>query len=103
MDSFNSIGSADNFVIYDNVRVIRLASSMPKAPKIIGIVSKDNQWLIEYEATEQGDTFVLESENVIGGSFSAVNNAVLTALGSNRYQYALPKSNPSIQFYRLRK
>ena len=103
MDTFNSIGSADNFVIFDNVRVIRLPSSAPKAPQILSIVPKDNQWLIEYEAPEQGDIFILESASTVGGPYSAAGNAVLTSLGGNKYRISIAKSNQLIQFYRLRK
>jgi hypothetical protein len=102
MDSFNSIGSTNNFTIYDNVRVINFTA----APLQITSISRSGaDVVVEFsaDASLTANDFTLESTTALPGGFNADPGATITALGGGKFRAVSPNSADAQRFYRVRR
>ncbi|MEW6159169.1 MAG: Calx-beta domain-containing protein [Verrucomicrobiota bacterium] len=101
-DQFNSIGSQNNYVIYDNVRVVRLAGGEPPVINISRIESlPGNQARITFTATNGSATqFKLESASAVTGPYSD-DPAAVQSTGAGQFQ-ATATVTGNTRFFRIK-
>jgi hypothetical protein len=97
-DGYDSVGSNGGSVIYDNVRVISLAS-----PVITGITNKAGNVGINFSANaaDVAGQFTLQSAPAVTGPYTDVASTI-SALGGGNFSTVKASSGPS-QFYRIRR
>jgi hypothetical protein len=97
-DAYDSIGSSGGSVIYDNVRVISLAS-----PAIKQIQTDPTNAKIDFSAnaSDVAAQFVLQASSAAAGPYSDVNSTI-TALGGGVFRATKALSGTQ-QFYRIRR
>lgn len=102
MDSFASIGSTDNYTIYDNVRVVSLTVSRPE---ITAIRHTGVSVEIDFTAdpAEPASAFTLESATVLPGGFGPDAGASINALGDGRFRAVSPNAADVQRFYRIQR
>ncbi len=102
MDSFNSIGSPNNFVVYDNVRVVNLTSDRPFITAI-----RTNGANIEVDFTAgAGDlpgAFTLESSTALPGGFGPDVGSSVILLSPGLFRATSPNSGAPQRFYRVQR
>ena len=97
-DAYDSTGVEGGSIIYDNVRVISLAS-----PVITQITNSPTSVVINFNgnAGDATNQFVLQSAGVVNGPYSDVTSTIVSpASGTFTATRAL---NGSIQFYRIKR
>jgi hypothetical protein len=96
-DSADSIGSVNNFVIFDNVRVVSFDTRITSVQLLAG-----NQVQIDFTAPGQASDFHLESTPALSPmTWNEENTAVLTALPAG-FRFVVAR-NGEARFYRIRR
>jgi hypothetical protein len=101
MDSFASIGSTNNFVIYDNVRVINLTLDRPN---IVAVRKNGANIEVDFTAgaTDLPGAFTLESSTILPGGFSTDLGSSVSALPTpGLFRAISPNSGGPQRFYRI--
>ena len=99
-DAYDSIMVGNSCVIYDNVRVIRLAATT--APDITGIdvVGANVEIAFKAETTDTPSAFTLQAAETVQGAY---NDVPATLTGSNgNFKAVIAQSGPR-QFYRVKR
>ena len=108
MDSFNSVGATNNFVIYDNVRVISLGGgTIPGDVVTIGGISRVGANMqILFSTPTGGADPVVEGSAVVTGGYAAEPSVQLESVtqgaGSTAWRATFPISTQN-RFFRIRK
>jgi len=102
-DAFDSVGLVQNYVVYDNVRVVSVAA--PVRPNIVSIVKIGSNVQIDFTAGA-GDIpgiFTLQTASVVTGPYTDTSSTI-TSLGGTSFR-ATKAVNPSdnVAFYRIKK
>jgi hypothetical protein len=99
-DAFDSTGPIDNYVVYDNVRVVSLAGPVVTAiSRIGGNVQID----FTAGAADVPAQFTLQSASVVTGPYTDTT-ATITSLGAGSFRATKPfDSNAQAAFYRIRR
>lgn len=102
MDSFASIGGTNNFVVFDNVRVINLTLDRPNI-----VAVRKNGANIEVDFTASADdlpgAFTLESSTALPGGFSTDLGSSVSLLGPGLFRATSPNSGGPQRFYRVKR
>jgi hypothetical protein len=100
MDSFASIGGTNNFVVFDNVRVINLTLDRPNI-----VAVRKNGANIEVDFTASVDdlpgAFTLESSTALPGGFSTDLGSSVSLLSPGLFRATSPNSVGPQRFYRV--
>jgi hypothetical protein len=99
-DAYDSLGSADGVVIYDNLRVIQLAST--SRPSISGIRVEGSTVEISFtgEASDAPAAFGLLEATTVNGTYSPIT---ATITGSNGTFKAVRPLEATPRFFRLQR
>ena len=100
-DAFDSTGPAQNYVVYDNLRVISLAGPVITAINRVGSTVQ-----IDFTAgpADVPPQFVLQSAAVVTGPYADTSAVISTALGSGNFRAAkFFDPNAPAAFYRVRR
>ncbi len=100
-DAYDSIMVGNSCVVYDNVRVIRLAAPATP-PNITGIQLAGGNVEIEFkgEATDTPSAFALQSAGAVNGAYADVTAAISGTGGTFKAVRAIAGAQ---QFYRIRR
>jgi hypothetical protein len=102
MDSFASVGSTNNFVVYDNVRVVNLTADRPFITAI-----RTNGANIEVDFTAgAGDlpaAFTLESSTALPGGFGPDAGSSVSLVSPGVFRATSPNSAGPQRFYRVKR
>jgi len=105
MDTFASIGSQKNFVVFDNVRVVSLGGAAPTEIKISGIgLLPDGRVQITFSASG-GDTgqLALEAAASVAGPYAKDADAVIrVGVVPGQFVATTPRGAGSMKFYRVK-
>jgi len=104
MDTFSSIGAVGNYVIYDNLRVVRLEEAPPAQPTITRVQLSGNQ--VQLDVTAPGASagqLVLEGSSALPGGFQTVTGASVQNTGPGQFQVTAPSNAAPVQFYRIKR
>lgn len=102
-DQFNSVGSLNNFVLFDNVRVVELASNAPEPTEILSVNSEGDSLTIVFTGIG-GDASSYEVNSM---SFlekplrRRTVDAEITSVGENTYQAVFTAPNVPTTFYQI--
>lgn len=104
MDTFNSIGSVDNFTVFDNVKAVRVGPVEPPAPTNIQVASiaiSGGNATIRFTA-DSGvlAKFSVEAAQTVNGPYAAAA-ATVVSTGANAYEATLPVSGAT-WFFRVK-
>lgn len=99
-DAYDSIGSTDGCVIYDNVRVVQLAATT--APEITDIRLLGNNVEISFTAdsSDAPSAFGLQEASTVNGTFADVTTAITGTGGTYKAVRAIGAASA---FYRLKR
>jgi len=99
-DAYDSIGSTDGCVIYDNVRVVQLAATT--APEITDIRLLGNNVEISFTAdsSDAPSAFGLQEASTVNGTFADVTAAITGTGGTYKAVRAIGAASA---FYRLKR
>lgn len=104
MDAFNSIGSQDNFTIFDNVKAFRVGPTEPPAPtsiQVASIATAGGNATIRFTANSGAlAKFSVEAAQTVNGPYSAAG-ATVVSTGANAYEATLPVSGAT-WFFRVK-
>ncbi len=100
MDSFASVGSTNNYVVYDNVRVINLTTTRPSITAVRRAGATIEIDFTADPASAAGD-FTLQSTTALPGGFASDPSATITALGGGLFRAVSPNSTDPQRFYRI--
>ncbi len=101
-DAFNSVGSPYTYALFDNVRVVQLASAA--APVITAINVSGGNVDIDFTGSA-GDTtgsFKLLNTSVLTSGYTTNLSAVITSLGGTSFRASTSTSGTE-QFYRIQR
>jgi hypothetical protein len=104
-DPFDSIGSTDGFAVFDNVRVVQLASTAVTTPHISGINVTGTTVQVDFTggSSDGPANFKLQNRaQVNSGSFADDNTAVITTISAGVFR-ATTTTSGSAQFYRIKR
>ena len=102
MDSFASLGSPNNFVVYDNVRVVNLTTDRP----FITAVRKNGSNIeVDFTsgATDLPGAFTLESSTALPGGFATDPGSSVISLGAGSFRAISPNSTDAQRFYQVKR
>jgi hypothetical protein len=97
-DEFASIGSPDNYTIWDNVRVIEL-TPQDRSIMVTGIKVSGTDVVIDFTTPAPG-VFNALAAATVNGQYDPDPAAVVTSTGANTYRATAPISGP-VRFYRI--
>jgi hypothetical protein len=99
-DQFDSMGSINNYVIFDNVRVVRL----PAILRINGVQLSGGDVRIDFngETSDAASAFALESSTDVSSGYTAENSANIQQLAPGSFRAMVP-INGQVRFYRVRR
>ncbi|MBI4663865.1 MAG: hypothetical protein HY735_34115 [Verrucomicrobia bacterium] len=102
MDTFASIGSLKNFVVFDNVRVVSLGEA-PSETRITAItLLPDNRVQISFVTpTSELAAFEVQSSTTVTGPYRKEAGAVIKA-GPQELTATIPRGSEEAKFYRIR-
>jgi hypothetical protein len=102
MDSFASVGSTNNYVVYDNVRVVNLTLNRPN---ITAVRRNGANVEVDFtaEATDPATAFTLESTTTLPGGFTTDPGSSIVSLGGGLFRATSPNSADAQRFYRVRR
>ncbi len=102
MDSFASIGSLNNYTIFDNVRVVNMTTV---TPSITAIRRVGNTVEIDFTAdpADAAGAFTLLSSTTVTGGFSPDAGATVTSLGGGNFRATSLNAGSPQRFYRIQK
>ncbi|MBI2946998.1 MAG: hypothetical protein HYY23_05090 [Verrucomicrobia bacterium] len=105
MDTFASIGSQKNLVVFDNVRVVSLGGAAPAEIKISGIgFLPDNRVQITFSASG-GDAgqLALEAATSVAGPYAKDADAVIrVGVVPGQFVATTPRGAGGVKFYRVK-
>jgi hypothetical protein len=100
-DAFDSIGLSSSYVIFDNVRVVRL-SGLSINPGSFQSVGANVQFDFTLDLNDTPASFQVQSASAVGGPYAAVA-ATIVQLSPGTYRATVAKSaNVQSQYYRVR-
>jgi len=104
MDTFNSIGGTNNFVVYDNLRVIRLGGAPAQEEISITKVQRTTQGQIQIEFTTTGAVAGLsvESAAVAKGAYASEPNAQIESISASAARATIPLAAVN-RFFRIKR
>ena len=99
-DQFDSIGSINNYVIFDNVRVVRLPANL----RINGVQLSDGNVRIDFSGAPSDATsaFALESSLNVASGYTTENSFNIQQLAPGSFRAIVPINGP-VRFYRVRR
>jgi hypothetical protein len=102
-DPFATLGSANCFAVFDNVRVVRLVAPAAQ-PRITGISASGNNVEITFAAgaADAAASFKLQSSVSVSEGYADDNTATIIALGPGQFKATTAKSGTA-RFYRIRR
>lgn len=102
MDFFSSIGSATNYTIFDNVRVINLT---PITPAITSVARSGGNVEIDFTAdpADAPGVYTLESSTALPGGFSPDLGHVITGPIGNVFHASSTNGTGGGRFFRIKK
>lgn len=100
MDSFASVGNANNYTIFDNVRVVNLTSTRANI-STIHIVGGNVEINFTADPADAASAYTLQSSTVVTGGFAADAGATITALGGGLFRATSPNVGSPQRFYRI--
>jgi hypothetical protein len=105
MDTFASIGSQKNFVVFDNIRVVSLGGAAPAEIKISGIgLLPDGRVQITFSASG-GDAgqLAIEAAASVAGPYAKDADAVIrVGVVPGQYVATTPRGAGDMKFYRIK-
>lgn len=101
-DAYDSIAASDGGVIYDNVRVVRLAATSRPNITRIQIVAGNVEIEFTAESSDAPTTFVLQESSVVNGTYADVVPPATITGGGGSYE-AVVGAGPSPKFYRIKR
>ena len=99
-DAYDSVGSSDGLVVYDNLRVVQLASTSRPAIAGIRIVGNTVEISFSGEASDAPGAFALLEATTVNGTYSQVS---ATITGSNGTFKAVRPLETTPRFFRLQR
>ncbi len=102
MDSFASIGSTNNYTVYDNVRVVNLTTTKP----VITAVRRNGSNIeVDFtaDASDSASAFTLESTTAVPGGWGLDAASSVSALGGGAFRATSPNSTDGQRFYRIKR
>jgi hypothetical protein len=103
-DQFASIGSSQNAVIYDNVRVVVLPGTEVIQPRITQTRKVNNVIEIVFTAGAESPTrFTLESSTTLNGPFTTDSGSTIEAISETVFRATSPNTGNETRFYRIRR
>jgi hypothetical protein len=104
MDSFNSIGSPDNYVIFDNVTVVQLQETPPPQPQITAIqVLGQNVQITFTSPTGEANQFQVVGAPAVTGAYQPENGATVQQTGEGQFRATVPLGSDPMRFYRVKR
>jgi hypothetical protein len=102
-DPFATLGSANCYAIFDNIRVVRMVAAPPR-PHISDISVNGSlvEVLFTAGAGDSASAFKLQAASTADGSFADDNTAVITGMGAGQFKAVTSTSGPA-RFYRIRR
>jgi hypothetical protein len=102
-DPFATLGSANCYAIFDNVRVVELVAA-PTKPVITRITVSGGAVDITFTASagDSASAFTLQSSAAAGSGYADAGAATITALGPGQFKASISTSGAA-QFYRIRR
>jgi hypothetical protein len=103
MDTYNSIGAPENYVVFDNVRVVQL--SAPPAPpsfQAVQVVGDNVQLDFSGDAGDAPTAFTLESSATVHEGYAPDNAATIQQLGPGSFRAVTAVDGPN-RFYRVKR
>jgi hypothetical protein len=97
MDFFNSVGTTNNFTVFDNVRVVNLTSMRPS---IQSIRRAGGTIEIEFTGDPEG-SYKLQSSTSVTGTFTDDAGWSVTHLNGNRFRAVSVNAADPQRFYRI--
>ena len=82
---FASIGSVNNFVIYDNVRMENLTRVTPRITAIHDVGNGNIEIEFTADPADAATAYTLESSTTVTGGFGTDPGSSITALGSGNF------------------
>ena len=102
MDTFNSVGSPDNYVIFDNLRVVQLPAGPSEAAQITSIQVANGTVRLRFTAPAgSASEFDVEGAPTVDGLFAIEPGASIQATGTNEFEATL-LGEGTVRFYRIR-
>jgi hypothetical protein len=103
-DAFDSIGSGEGMVIFDNVRVVDLGGVAQGPIHISSITANGNNVQIDFTAGngEATSAFKLVSATTVTGPYVDDNTATITSLGGSNYRVTTTATD-AMRFYQIRR
>jgi hypothetical protein len=106
-DQFDSVGSIDNYTIFDNVRVVKLEAVAPVPPSITRIqFDATGAAQIRFTASNATATqFNLQSADNLNSPIAWRDETVASvqSVGADTYQVTVPRGAGAIRFYRIKR
>jgi hypothetical protein len=99
-DAYDSIMAGNSVVVYDNLRVIRLASTTPPNITRIQVVGGDVEIYFTADASDTPAAFTLQAAGTVNGTYGDTSAAITGSSGSFKAVRALSGDQ---QFYRLKR
>ncbi|HNQ88839.1 MAG TPA: Calx-beta domain-containing protein [Verrucomicrobiota bacterium] len=102
MDTFNSIGTDLNYVLYDNLRVVDLDTTPPPAPTIESLVLKGETVLLTFTAADgEATQFTVVGAPQASGPWSNEPLATIISYGDHRFAATIPGPLAIQRYYRI--
>jgi hypothetical protein len=104
MDTFNSIGSPENYVIFDNVTVVQLQAAPPPQPQITGIQIMGPNVQIQFTSPSgEANQFQVVGAATVTGPFQTEAAATVLKTGDGQFQATVPQGADPTRFYRIKR
>jgi hypothetical protein len=103
MDSFASIGSVNNFVVYDNVRVENLTSVKPRITAIRDLGNGTIEIDFTADPADAASAYTLESSTTVTGGYATDPGSSIVASGNGNFTATSPNGGGPQRFYRIKK
>ncbi len=102
MDTFGgSIGSVNNYTIFDNIRVVDLGGGPAPRPQITAVRANAGAIEIDFTGVEGGH-YSLESSTDLPGGFGPDTGSSIARLGGASYRATSPNGSSPARFFRIR-
>ena len=104
MDTFNSIGSPQNFTVFDNVRVVSLQTEPPPAAVITGTTIADGALRITFtSAGGEATDFTVVTADAVTGAFAVDATATIQKTGNGEFVASVPLTAAPARFHRIKR
>lgn len=102
MDTFNSIGSTNNFVVFDNVRVISLGGGAPTGELKVTSIKRDGQNIvIDFSIPSNLTTFAIEGSATVNTGYATEVGAQISTISATERRATIPLGAGN-RFFRVR-